>query len=455
MHIVRRIVGLLGLATIFGASVLVGPAASATSAVRVEPGSAQATAAQHAAQWLAGQLSSNGTIPGATAGTVDLSATVNTILALGVTSADHTAARRGLTYLEAHSEQYIEANGSDGPGQLANLIMAAHLLGVAPTHFGSTDLVSRLEATAQTTGRNLGRFGTDAQVKDYNSGPYDQGLALAALQAAGVAAATDEVTWLAAQQCPNGGWTAPSKSANPCSGNPADFAGPDTNTTSLAIQGLAAQGGLTSAVTNKALAFLTRAQDPDAGWGYDPNTASSPGTTDPDSTSLVMQGLLAMGKSPTAAQFTKGSATPLSAALGFVVTSGSDTGAISSPFGSPTTGNILATYQTVPALAYDAFPFDAPASPTVTGLKPDSGPNTGGTSVTLTGTGFRGVTGVSFGSAPATFTVTSLTRIVATSPSTSNAGPVDVTVTTLGGPSPSSLDVQFTYQATPTPASSS
>jgi hypothetical protein len=28
-------------------------------------------------------------------------------------------------------------------------------------------------------------------------------------------------------------------------------------------------------------------------------------------------------------------------------------------------------------------------------------------------------------------------------------------VTTLGGPSPSSLDVQFTYQATPTPASSS
>jgi hypothetical protein len=452
MHIIRRTVGTLALALFLGATLLSGPAASA---VPIEPGSAQAVAAQQAAQWLAGQLSSNGTIPGATAGTVDLSATVNTILALGVTSVDLPAAHKGLAYLEAHSEQYIRANGSDGPGQLANLIMAAHVMGVAPTNFGGTDLVTRLEATAQTSGPNKGRFGTAAQAKDYNADPYDQGLALAALRAARVTAATDEVTWLADQQCPSGGWVAPTKSINPCRGNPADFEGPDTNTTSLAIQGLAAQHGLTAAVENKALAFLTGAQDPDAGWGYDPNTAASPGTTDPDSTSLVVQALLAMGKSPTAARFTKGSATPLSALLSFVITSGPDTGAIYSPFGSPTTGDVLATYQTVPALAYDAFPFNAPAAPTVTSLKPDSGPTSGGTTVTITGTAFRGVTAVSFGSVAATFSVTSLTSITARSPSTSSAGAVTVTVTTLGGASPSSLDTRFTYEAPSTPAESS
>ena len=38
---------------------------------------------------------------------------------------------------------------------------------------------------------------------------------------------------------------------------------------------------------------------------------------------------------------------------------------------------------------------------TVTGLNPDEGPLAGGTSVTITGSGFTGATGVSFGSTAA------------------------------------------------------
>ncbi len=57
------------------------------------------------------------------------------------------------------------------------------------------------------------------------------------------------------------------------------------------------------------------------------------------------------------------------------------------------------------------------AAPTVSALSPNSGPAVGGTSVSITGTGFTGATAVSFGAtSAASFTVTSGTSITATSP---------------------------------------
>ena len=53
------------------------------------------------------------------------------------------------------------------------------------------------------------------------------------------------ISWLVAEQCPDGGWTSPDNAINACNGLPAAFAGPDTNSTALAVQGLAAQGALT------------------------------------------------------------------------------------------------------------------------------------------------------------------------------------------------------------------
>jgi hypothetical protein len=56
--------------------------------------------------------------------------------------------------------------------------------------------------------------------------------------------------------------------------------------------------------------------------------------------------------------------------------------------------------------------------PLVTGIAPTSGPAVGGTSVTITGSGFTGATVVNFGTAAATtFTVDSATQITAASPS--------------------------------------
>jgi hypothetical protein len=86
----------------------------------------------------------------------------------------------------------------------------------------------------------------------------------------------------------------------------------------------------------------------------------------------------------------------------------------------------------------------------VTGVSPDAGPLVGGTSVTISGTGFTSVTAIDFGSVPATsVTLVSSTSITADSPAGS-VGPADVTVTAAGGTSATSLSDVFTYAAVPT-----
>ena len=88
-------------------------------------------------------------------------------------------------------------------------------------------------------------------------------------------------------------------------------------------------------------------------------------------------------------------------------------------------------------------------SPRVTGVSPTSGPQAGGTSVTITGTNFSGATAVKFGSTSATsFTVNSESSITAVSPV--GTGTVDVTVTTPEGTSATSSADRFSFLAPPT-----
>ena len=93
------------------------------------------------------------------------------------------------------------------------------------------------------------------------------------------------------------------------------------------------------------------------------------------------------------------------------------------------------------------FLYQAPPNPVVTAVSPSSGSTSGGTSVTITGTRFILVTGVSFGSAAAaSFTVNSATSITAVTPAGS-AGTVDVRVTSrVFGTSPTGAADEFTYQ---------
>jgi hypothetical protein len=90
----------------------------------------------------------------------------------------------------------------------------------------------------------------------------------------------------------------------------------------------------------------------------------------------------------------------------------------------------------------------APAAPAITKLVPKTGPASGGTTVTISGTGLTGATAVKFGTVKASsFTVNSATSITAKAPA-STPGTVDVTVTTPVGTS--AITLKDHYKFTPT-----
>ena len=353
----------IGLAAGPAVAMAATPASTTASAPHASPFTLpQTAAAQAGAQWLAGQLTPQGFMPSPTPGQANLSFTANTVLALAAAGVDPTGARLALSYLESHVNSYVTVSGADGPGQLALLILGAHALGVDPTNFGGTNLVTRLLATERTNGTDIGLFG--AQDPSFD-GAFRQGLALAALAAAGDtsrAVVGTAITWLQAQQCPDGGWTSYQTTANPCTGDPAASAGPDTNSTALAIEGLASQSAVTPSIATSAVGFLTAAQDPDAGWGFDPNTASAPGSTDSNSTAEVVQALIALGQTPGTLKFQKGTANPVSVLLSYQVPSGSTAGGFA--FQANDAPDVLSSAQVVPALAGLVIPFVGPAGPT-------------------------------------------------------------------------------------------
>jgi hypothetical protein len=87
--------------------------------------------------------------------------------------------------------------------------------------------------------------------------------------------------------------------------------------------------------------------------------------------------------------------------------------------------------------------------PRFSGLSPTFGMAGGGTSVTISGTGFTGATEVDFGTVPATnFTVNSDTSITAVTPP-SAPGTVDVTVISGGGTSVTGSVDQYTFYSQP------
>ena len=149
-----------------------------------------------------------------------------------------------------------------------------------------------------------------------------------------------------------------------------------------------------------------------------------------------------------------------SAATSLTVVSGTEITA-TSPAGSAGTVDVTVTTPSGTSatsssdqFAYEASPPPPPVgAPTVTGISPSSGPASGGTSVTITGTNLTGATSVDFGTGAATsFAVVSDTKITAISPA-GIAGTLDVRVTTPAGTSATGSADQFTYEVpTPPPA---
>ncbi len=120
-----------------------------------------------------------------------------------------------------------------------------------------------------------------------------------------------------------------------------------------------------------------------------------------------------------------------------------------SPVGSVGVVDVRVTTPAGRSATSVADQFSYQALPTVTSLSPAAGSISGGTSVTITGSGFSAASGVSFGTTgAASYLIVSSTSILATTPPGS-AGTVDVTVTTPLGTSATSASDKFTYEASP------
>ena len=331
-----------------GSIIAVAPVAFFGSSASASTSPNEMLMARNATSYLASQFNASGYITGS-GGTVDYSDTLASDIDFAATNTYLRLAHQSLNYIAANLNSYVVTPYGDGPGQLANVIIAVRALGLDPTNFGGVNLISRLLATQQTSGVDSGMFGSETELANYDAGAYDQGLALSALAYAGVTSGAQvqaAIAWLQPQQCSNGGFVFQSNAAGACSGTPANFAGPDTNTTAVAIEGLVAQGALTPAARSLAVNYFATGQDSDGGFGYYANVGNSLGSanSDPDSTALVIQALTAMGISPSSAQFTVGGANPLSFLNSQQITT---TGSSFGEFNFQGSPSLLATVQAV------------------------------------------------------------------------------------------------------------
>jgi hypothetical protein len=319
--------------------------------------------------WLARQIQANGGYV-ESFGTPDTANTAYAVVSLHAAGVGAHASQLALNYLRRHLGAALKTGGEDAPGRLGYTILAAVSAGRNPTRFGGNDprnnLVTRLLRTARTGGRNKGLFGSQAPTFD---GAFRQGIALAALAAAGRPASQAKVAsgiqWLKDQQCPNGMWVSyRAKTGRKCPAvNPQSFTGPDTNSTSLAVQGLAAYDR-----EPRRARLLDRLHDIQSRDGGFPYLAKPGQASDPNSTALSIQAILAVKGAPGSSTWMTRHSGPYRALASYQLRCGApkpDRGAFYFP-GSHDP-NVLATVPAVQASASATLPLPAsvpsPATP--------------------------------------------------------------------------------------------
>ncbi len=341
--VVLSVAGVLAMAFAGGA----GAAAPTTSGP---------TAAGYAGAWLAARLDAQ--VPMENFGAPDWGVTLDAALGLVAAGAGGDQVDAVWAALVEDREAAVAPGGVDAPGRLARVILLARATGADPGSVGAepgADMIARLEATRRVAGADVGLFGAGNPTYD---GAFRQGYALAALVAVGVTPDPTAVEWLLAQQCgadgDPGAWM-PYRSdlSVPCAFDAVGFVGPDTNATAAAITGLAAVGGETE-VIDAALDWLDGVQEVDGGWGQMVGFG-----TDPNSTALVIQALLAVGQAD-AGRFADQASTPMAALLSYQLgcdVPAEDRGAFTFP-GSNDAPNGFATAQAVAPAMGAAVVFD-------------------------------------------------------------------------------------------------
>ncbi|WP_322788755.1 beta strand repeat-containing protein, partial [Sphingorhabdus rigui] len=119
---------------------------------------------------------------------------------------------------------------------------------------------------------------------------------------------------------------------------------------------------------------------------------------------------------------------------------------ITAPAGTVGPVDIAVTTAAGTATRVNAATYIADRLPAISAVSPASGPNSGGTTVTITGTNFSSATAVRFGSGTGTsFSVVSPTQITVVTPVLSDIGTQGVTIASPAGSSISNVNSRFVF----------
>ena len=300
-----------------GAALLAFAFGTGSAATQVDP-------ASRAIEYLQGQQSgSDGSIP--VGPSTD---SVSEEYAIGAAAAgyDPNALRHGagpsvMAYLATHAAAACTAAGACG-----ELIQAVAAAGLNPASFGGIDLLT-----------TLNRFYAAATGVFGDGEAFTQTLAIQGLVAAHQPVPAAALGHLVAAQDSDGGWDFK------LIRNDTGFDTSDTNSTAMVLMALDAAG--VHSRDRSALAWLHTQQDGDGGFPYQTGSGS-----DPDSTALVLQALLATGQNPNAPVWAPGGHAPL-AELVATQNSGGGFAFPGNPAPDPFT-----TAQVPPALERAAYP---------------------------------------------------------------------------------------------------
>lgn len=240
-------------------------------------------------------------------------------------------------YLTTNAASACPASTDTSPsaGNCGELIQAALAAGANPRSFGGLDLVARLVAYFDPA---TGRYG-DGQA-------FTQALAIQGLVAAGESVPAAALTFLRTAEDSDGGWDFQDVHDDPNAAT--NFDTSDSNSTAMVLMALDAAGDHSR--DTAALGWLHPLQNTDGGFSF------QGGGSDPDSTALVLQAILATGASPTSPAWTVSGRTP---AAELVATQDAGGGYTFPGNSGPDT---FTTSQVPPALDGTAFPIPAASS---------------------------------------------------------------------------------------------
>lgn len=249
-----------------------------STSAKKSAGVEHAADAQRAARVLERALASNGShfdfppykdpATGKSSSSPDYGLTLDAILTMDSAGIDSARSEKAMAYVGDHVQEYVgdgKTSSSAGATAKALVVALAHRVTPAGT-LGGVDLVARLEAREQPSGR----FTDKSSSGDFSS-TLTQSLALVGLARAKAGPSSNAITYLQKQQCPNGGFRIKMADAA-CTKNK----GVDPDATSYAVQGLLATPK-TNARTlqiSRAVAYLKTRMSPSGGIKGGTSTAS-------------------------------------------------------------------------------------------------------------------------------------------------------------------------------------